>query len=147
MNHEPRFASQVKAIAASGGVNLTPDLAGHAGFYLWGHVPEPFTMYREVQALPAGATLWLDQSGRPEVKRYVSIPDIYTSAEAAPSRNDAREIKEELRRQLLDSVEHHLVADVPAGIFLSSGLDSELFTGLAAEARPTYHDPRTTYIP
>jgi asparagine synthase (glutamine-hydrolysing) len=45
-----RFASQVKALAAGGGVNLTSDPAGHAGFYLWGHVPEPFTMYREVQA-------------------------------------------------------------------------------------------------
>ena len=130
-----RFASQVKALAAGGGVNLTSDPAGHAGFYLWGHVPEPFTMYREVQALPAGTTLWLDHSGRPEVKRYVSIPDIYASAEAAQSRNDAREIKEELRRQLLDSVEHHLVADVPVGVFLSSGKDSTTLAALASELK------------
>jgi asparagine synthase (glutamine-hydrolysing) len=130
-----RFASQVKALAAGGGVNLTSDPAGHAGFYLWGHVPEPFTMYREVQALPAGTTLWLDRSGRHEVKRFASIPDIYASAEAAPSRIDAREIKEELRRQLLDSVEHHLVADVPVGVFLSSGKDSATLASLASELK------------
>jgi asparagine synthase (glutamine-hydrolysing) len=82
----------VKAIAAGGGVNLTSDPAGHASFYLWGHVPDPFTMYREVQALPAGTTLWLEHGGRPEAKHFVSIPDIYTSAEVAPSRNDVREI-------------------------------------------------------
>ena len=130
-----RFASQVKALAAGGGVNLTSDPAGHAGFYLWGHVPEPFTMYREVQALPAGTTLWLDRSGRPDVKRYVSIPDIYASAEAEPSGHDARAIKAELRRQLLDSVEHHLVADVPVGVFLSSGKDSTTLAALAGELK------------
>lgn len=130
-----RFASQVKALAAGGGVNLTSDPAGHVGFYLWGHVPEPYTMYREVQALPAGTTLWLDQSGRQELKQYMSIPDIYAGAEAAPSQNDAREIKEELRRQLLDSVKHHMVADVPVGVFLSAGLDSGTIAALASELK------------
>lgn len=128
-----RFASQVKALAAGGGVRLSYDPAGHAGFYLWGHVPEPFTMYREIQALPAGATLWLDHSGRHELKPYVSIPGIYADAEAAPSHSDAHEIREELRRQLLDSVKHHLVADVPVGIFLSAGLDSGTIAALAGQ--------------
>lgn len=35
---------------------------------------------------------------------------------------------------LLDSVRHHLIADVPVGVFLSSGLDSTTLTALAAEA-------------
>jgi asparagine synthase (glutamine-hydrolysing) len=41
---------------------------------------------------------------------------------------------DELRAALLDSVRHHLVADVPVGVFLSSGLDSATLTGLAREA-------------
>ena len=36
---------------------------------------------------------------------------------------------------LADSVNHHLVADVPVGIFLSSGLDSSTITALACQAR------------
>ncbi|MCX7175719.1 MAG: asparagine synthase (glutamine-hydrolyzing) [Proteobacteria bacterium] len=130
-----RFASQVKALAAGGGIKLNSDPAGQVGFYLWGHVPEPYTMYREVQALPAGTTLWLDQSGRRELKRYASIPDIYADAESVPSPTDIREVREELRRQLLDSVQHHLVADVPVGVFLSAGLDSGTIAALASELK------------
>ncbi|MFM9170235.1 MAG: asparagine synthetase B family protein, partial [Phycisphaerales bacterium] len=41
-----RFASQVKAILAGGGpVDRTRDLAARAGFYVWGNIPEPHTLY------------------------------------------------------------------------------------------------------
>ena len=40
-----------------------------------------------------------------------------------------------LRNTLLDSVRHHLVADVPVGVFLSAGLDSSTITALAADRR------------
>ena len=36
-----RFASQVKALLAGGAIDTTPEPAGHAGFFLWGNVPEP----------------------------------------------------------------------------------------------------------
>ena len=49
-----RFASQVKALLAGAGVSLDPEPAGIVGFHLFGSVPEPFTLYREVCALPAG---------------------------------------------------------------------------------------------
>jgi asparagine synthase (glutamine-hydrolysing) len=45
-----------------------------------------------------------------------------------------QEVHEELRVALLDSVRHHLVADVDVGVFLSSGLDSTTLAALAAEA-------------
>src|SRR5450756_474752 len=37
-----RFASQVRALLAGNGIGATPDPAGHVGFYLWGHVPDPY---------------------------------------------------------------------------------------------------------
>ncbi len=51
------FASQVKALLASGLVSQEPESAGLAGFDLWGSVPEPWTLYRDVFALPAGHSL------------------------------------------------------------------------------------------
>lgn len=36
-----------------------------------------------------------------------------------------------LRKALLDSVRHHLIADVPVGVFLSSGIDRETLDLLA----------------
>ena len=41
-----RFASQVKALLAGGAVDTSPRPAGHAGFFLWGYVPEPYTLFR-----------------------------------------------------------------------------------------------------
>ena len=48
---------------------------------------------------------------------------------AADSRPMSRE---ELRSALRDSVKHHLIADVPVGVFLSAGLDSTVLASLAA---------------
>ncbi len=41
-----RVASQVKALLAGGAIDTTPNPAGHAGFFLWGHVPDPHTIYQ-----------------------------------------------------------------------------------------------------
>ena len=48
------FASQVKALLASGLMSVEREPAGVAGFYLWGSVPEPWTLFRDAFALPAG---------------------------------------------------------------------------------------------
>lgn len=128
-----RFASQVKALIAGGRVDSSPDPAGQAGFYLWGHVPEPFTMHRGVRALPAGAAMWVGGDGRRKLTQGMSIPDIYERAEMAGAKRERRVDREELRRLLLDSVRHHLIADVPVGVFLSAGLDSTTLAALAAE--------------
>ena len=58
-----RFASQVKALLAGGRVSRDPEPAGLVGFYLFGSVPEPFTLYREIRALPAGHTQIVDAGG------------------------------------------------------------------------------------
>ncbi len=134
-----RFASQVKALIASGRVDSSPDPAGRAGFFLWGHVPEPFSMHRGVRALPAGAAMWIGGDGKRTLKLGRSIPDIYAGAEEAGANRDTRVNREELRRLFLDSVQHHLVADVPVGVFLSAGLDSTTLAALAAELNGNLH--------
>ena len=68
-----RFASQVKALLAGGAISRDPDPAGQVGFYLFGSVPEPFTTYRDIRALPAGSTLMVDRIGAREPRRYHSI--------------------------------------------------------------------------
>ena len=45
-----RFASQVKALLAGGGIDTAPEPAGHVGFHLWGSVPQPYTLYRGIKA-------------------------------------------------------------------------------------------------
>lgn len=123
-----RAASQVKALLASGAVDTRPDAAGHAGFFLWGHVPEPHTLYRGIQALPAGSWLWAGADGGRETGQFFDLRGELAAAQPAPEQGSL------LRAALLDSLRAHLVADVPVGMFLSGGLDSTTLTALAAEA-------------
>lgn len=119
-----RFASQVKALLAGGNVDTAPEPAGHAGFLLWGHVPEPFTLYRGIRALAPGQWLW-QQRGRPAERG--SFFDLTAELAAIPADGNV-----DFRQALMDSLSHHMVSDVPVGVFLSAGLDSSLLTALAA---------------
>ena len=126
-----RFASQVKALMAGRGVSKDPDPAGWVGFYLFGSVPEPFTTYRKVRALPAGSFVRIDQRGLHAPIQYHSIAKTYSQAQERPlSAKGTEEVKALVREALLDSVRHHLVADVPVGAFLSAGVDSGALVGL-----------------
>ncbi|GIW56226.1 MAG: hypothetical protein KatS3mg082_2630 [Nitrospiraceae bacterium] len=132
-----RVASQVKALLAGGAVDAAPDPAGHVGFFLWGHVPEPFTLYRSIQALPAGTALWVVRDGRRRMHVFYQLArELGAEAAPAPRPKSVAEAREGLREALLDSVRHHLVADVPVGVFLSAGKDSATVAALAAEAAP-----------
>jgi asparagine synthase (glutamine-hydrolysing) len=128
-----RVASQVKALLAGGRVARTPDAAGHVGFFLFGHVPEPHTLFKGIQALPAGSTLWIGADGSRHRETFFDIPTALSQGDTGA----------DLAEALADSVRHHLVADVPVGVFLSSGLDSATLVGLASEAHGTALDTMT----
>lgn len=127
-----RFASQVKALLAGGRVSRDPEPAGIVGFHLFGSVPEPFTLYREIRALPAGHTQWIDEAGAREPSAFASLADIAVRAAAAPVA--AGELPERLRAGVRNSVKAHLVADVEVGVFLSAGVDSGAVLGLMRDA-------------
>src|SRR5690606_39147202 len=82
-----RVASQVKALLAGGKVDTAPEPAGHVGFHLWGNVPDPYTLYRSVRALPAGTTMWIDRLRSQPARPFFSIPRVL--AEAEPDTGDA----------------------------------------------------------
>jgi asparagine synthase (glutamine-hydrolysing) len=125
-----RFASQVKAIIAGGEVSRDPEPPGWVGFYTFGSVPEPFTVYRNIHCLPAGATMWIDSQGMRQPAQYFCVAKVYREAEAEQSTLPESEHHERIRSALLDSVRHHMVADIPVGVFLSAGIDSGALLGL-----------------
>lgn len=123
-----RFASQVKALLADPGVSRAVDPAGLVGFHLMGSVPEPFTLYRAIRALPAGHKLVVE-GGR--VGEAVPFASVARRIAEAPQRSfDPAEVQ----AALADSVRAHLVADVEVGAFLSSGVDSGALLGLMRDA-------------
>lgn len=128
-----RVASQVKALLSGGKVDTSSEPAGHVGYLLWGCVPDPFTLYKGIRALPAGCSLTIDCEGKKIFHKFCDIPhELAESARCAESLS-SRQKHEQLREALLDSVRYHLVADVPVGVFLSSGIDSTTLVALASE--------------
>lgn len=127
-----RFASQVKALLAGGGISRDPEPAGVVGFHLWGSVPEPFTLYRDIRALPAGHCQVVDETGPHEARRYVSIPGMLARGARHPAA--AAEAPGRIRDAVAESVRAHLLADVEVGVFLSRGIDSGALLGLVKDA-------------
>ncbi len=122
-----RIASQVKALQASDAISKEPDPAGVCGFYIFGHVPEPYTYLREIKSLPAGNILRCPLGGKPDIRSFFSISNVYVDARA--QRHDVPR-PGHFARAIRESVIHHMLADVPVGVFLSSGIDSGAILGL-----------------
>lgn len=127
-----RVASQVKALLAGQKVSRDPEPAGIVGFFLFGSVPEPFTLYRDIRALPAGHIQLVDAAGPREPRPYCSISQ--TFANGANNPLPVSEIHERVRTAASESVASHLLADVEVGVFLSAGVDSGALLGLMRDA-------------
>jgi asparagine synthase (glutamine-hydrolysing) len=136
-----RAASQVKALLAGGAISRSIDPAGAAGFFLLGTVPEPFTIHESIRAVEAGSGLYVGERGPEPARRYYSIAQVFSEAE--PHRNIARLVPPAtlLREFVTESVDYHLVSDVPVGAFLSAGIDS---TSLVALAQKRTAEPLRT---
>jgi len=127
------FASQVKALLALPTISREPCAAGHAGFFIWGHVPEPYTLYQSIRAFPAGCYGELSQEGHLKINSYFNIAaEIHLAEQESPALSEAEQ-QQKLAQTMLDSIQAHLVADVPIGFFLSAGIDSSVLLALAKE--------------
>jgi asparagine synthase (glutamine-hydrolysing) len=138
-----RFASTVKALLAGGKVSAGHDPAGVAGFWLFGSVPEPYTIHSAIRAVEAGTCLHVDASGRGAPRRYYSIAATFAHARTQEAIADLVQPATLLRELITESLRYHLVSDVPVGAFLSSGIDS---TALAALAAASGQPPRTVTV-
>lgn len=128
-----RFASQVKALVAGGGIGLEVEPAARVGFFIWGHVPEPFTLYRNIRAFPAGHHQTFGPAGAGRQVAFASLRDTMIGAEATRRALGDDERREVVRAAVADSIRYHHEADVPVGIFLSAGIDSSVIASTSGE--------------
>ena len=122
------FASQVKSISQQVEQQLTKSAAAWCGYLMYGSVPEPLTLFEQIRALDAGHSLTTDKSGDIKLNAYYCIYNEFQEIErSTPAKPNQQTIVDALS----ESVNRHLVADVPVGIFLSSGIDSNLIAYFA----------------
>jgi len=127
------FASQVKALIEVPGVDLREQSAAHVGFFVWGSVPEPYTLYRGIHCLPSGTWLRAEAGRLCGPRRFDSPVDSFFEFDWEEVPKSRAECRSRLHDAVEDSVRMHEIADVPVGIFLSAGLDSGVIASLAAE--------------
>ena len=126
-----RFASQVKTLLAGGQVDTTSEPAGHAGYFLWGSVPAPWTLYRGIRNLTAGHYIKVTRKSVGKPTPFCLLNDVLAEAASQPEKGSKHEALEAIGAALRDSIRAHLVADVPVAMFLSAGLDSSMITALS----------------
>ncbi|MBZ0093859.1 MAG: asparagine synthase (glutamine-hydrolyzing) [Sulfuricella sp.] len=129
-----RFASQVKALLKGGAIDTAPEPAGHVGFFIWGSVPEPYTLYKHIRALPAGHRMRAGQSGAGAPACFDSVSKRLAIASQNPVHVSDQEALAHIAEATRRSIHAHLLADVPVGVFLSSGLDSAMLAATVAQA-------------
>ena len=127
------FASQVKALLAVPGVDVREEPAGHVGFFVWGSVPEPYTLYRGIRCLPSGNSMSVSREGCATPRCFATPVGEYSQYEPGELPRSQEECYERVHAALEESVRVHEIADVPVAIFLSAGIDSAMITSLAAE--------------
>jgi asparagine synthase (glutamine-hydrolysing) len=131
------FASEVRALLASGAVPKRLSQDAVTSYLLFGSVSEPVTLLEGVFSLPPGHRMLLHVPERRRVPRARPWWDPAVSPAAREPRKpgDLSSAAKKLRPLLEEAVSAHLIADVPVGLFLSSGLDSGAIAALAARAR------------
>src|SRR6266536_1811386 len=113
------FGSEVKALLAAPAVPRELDVEALENYLAFGMVPGPGSIFRKIKKLQPAHTLAMQRG------KLDPIPHRYWQLRLEPDpRPTAEQWQEAIRAKLAETVQAHLIADVPVGAFLSGGVDS-----------------------
>jgi asparagine synthase (glutamine-hydrolysing) len=122
------FASELRALLATGLVPRRLDPAGLWQYLAYQSVPAPRTLVEGVRLLEPGHSLEVRPGLAASPARYWDLLD----AREGSGPVDLPEARRRVRAHVERSIAAHLVSDVPVGIFLSGGIDSSAIAALVA---------------
>lgn len=123
------FASELKALLASGLVPRQVDSESLQQLLSLGSIYQPWTMVQGVKALPPAHYMVVDRSGS-KLHRYWSYAvDRIAGLRQLPYTEQVTSF----RAAMTESVKLQMVSDVPIGAFLSGGVDSSFIVALMAK--------------
>ncbi len=123
------FASELKALHAAGLTERALDWEALDTYFQLGYIPAPATPFRDVRKLEPGQTATWEHATGLSTRQYWDLPRERSHA--------PRDLEARIVEWLDESVQAHLVSDVPVAAFLSGGLDSSAVVAswaLAADA-------------
>jgi len=123
------FASELKALLASGLISREIDPVALRLLLTFGSVYQPRTMLKDVKSL-LPAHRMIVENGQKRIERYWSLEtDRCPGLRNAPYEEQVRAVREAIS----ESVKMQMVSDVPLGAFLSGGVDSSILVALMAQ--------------
>jgi asparagine synthase (glutamine-hydrolysing) len=129
-NKVAAFSSEIKSFLSLKGFRAEANDAAAYNYLSYQYNPLEETFFKGVFKLPPGHFLALDLgTGVYEMQRY------YRFAFKPDDSLNESETRQRIFETMKDSVEHHMIADVPVGSFLSGGIDSSIIATLMQEAR------------
>ena len=122
-----RFASEIKGLLADNDIDRRVDSQGLHNFLSFNYCTAPLTLFSGIHQLRPAHALCVSQGELREWRYWdVSYPDKF---ENKPD----HDWSSELEKILTQSIDRHLVADVPIGMLLSGGVDSSAILALLSE--------------
>jgi asparagine synthase (glutamine-hydrolysing) len=123
------FASEIKAFLALPGFKIRENRGAISQFLEFGYTFDDHeTAIEGLYKLPPGHSMEVAGGSCGVPKPFFAPPNVDLRENA-----DRRVREEELYSTLSEVVEQHLIADVPAGLLLSGGIDSSVIAALAAQ--------------
>lgn len=129
------FASEIKALLASGLVAARPDVRGIDQVFHFLAVPGPATCFEGVQLLQPGHYLRLDLGGNDRASMQERTYWAIDFPDRGEEERGSKRTVDEFEHLLVAAVERRLRADVPVVSYVSGGIDSSLVAAIAARVR------------
>ena len=127
------FASEIKALLASGLISRQADHQAIWDYLSLGSILQPRTILADVKALLPGHAMTIDSDGEANTFQYWDIDKDALRSFSPVGTMDINEAANELRQHLDEATRLHMIADVPIGAFLSGGIDSTAVVGLMSQ--------------
>jgi asparagine synthase (glutamine-hydrolysing) len=127
------FASEIRALLASGLVERRLNKATLGAYLRYQTVYAPQTLIENVQMLPAGHSLAIE-NGEVKIEKFYSFSTAKPPLSiAADKLNETTFTQKAIRQTLREAVGRQMMSDVPFGAFLSGGVDSSVVVALMRE--------------
>ena len=122
-NNTFMFASEIKSFLDHPDFKKEFNDTILSAYLCFNSVPTEETFFKGVKRLEPGYQLILNKDGI-KIEKYFEL-------QFEEKENNIEDISKDIQKAMLDSVEHHQIADVEVGSFLSSGIDSSYLVSIA----------------
>lgn len=122
------FASEIKSILEDKNIQKEINIPFIYDYVSFQYNPNPETFFKNIYKLSPGSYIDIDlNTGNHNIVKYWQ----WNFKPLENRHTDYEKTRLDIKDALVDSVKHHMIADVPVASFLSSGVDSSIIALLA----------------